>query len=75
MNLDGIPRDADDFAKHILAALTAATSHVYGDPLIQSTDNNRDVIIDGTFDLVAVARHLISALEHDLELLRKSAQT
>ena len=74
MNLDGIPSDADEFAKQILAALTAATSHVHSDPLIQSTDNNRDVLIDGTFDLVAVARHLASSLEHDLDQLRKSTQ-
>lgn len=74
MNLNGIPSDADEFAKQILAAFTAATSHAHGDPLIQSMDSNRNVLIDGSFDLVAVARHLVNSLERDLDQLRKSAE-
>ena len=66
--------DADDLAIALLAALKAATSHASTSPFIQGVDE-RNIILDGHFDLVAIARHMRDALRKDAEHFIASART
>lgn len=63
--------NADDLAEQLFAALSADVSHASPKPFIQSSGDQRDVLLDGHFDLVVVARLLRETLRKDVEdLLR-----
>lgn len=71
-SVNAVVNDADDLAEALYSALCAATSHTRTHPVVSPDDKDfRDVLIDGNFDLVALARHMREALRKDLLDLRK----
>lgn len=66
--------DASDLADALMAALKAPTSHAQSDPLVSGEDP-RDVLIDGHFDLVAMARHLRDTLHREMIDLLAAARS
>lgn len=57
--------DANDLADDILTALKSPACHASHKPVI-SVKDNRDVLLDGHFDLVALARIIRDGLHREM---------